>query len=80
MLTINTLRLNDEKDLIFKYNMQDEDNVLQIFLDKTYEEGAELTLNVNYNTNYENQSDPNNIWGSFGKGIRFFEPSFTEKG
>ena len=79
MLTILSVKLNGEKKIGFKYDGLDADNGLKIVLDKKYKPEEEITVSIEYHTNLVNQSDPNNIWGSFGKGIRFFEPSLTEK-
>ncbi len=79
MLTIHGVKLSNEQTLDFIYDGLDTDNGLKIILDKKYKLGEEITITIEYNTNWVNQSDPNNIWGSFDKGIRFFEPSLTEK-
>lgn len=64
--------------LQFEYDGGDRDEGLKIALDRPYTAGEALTLVVDYNTTYRNESDPNNLWGSFGKGLRFFEPTSTE--
>ena len=40
---------------------------------------VEMAMEITYKTKHKNQSDQANIWGSFGKGVRFFKPSKTEK-
>ncbi|MBK8553627.1 MAG: HEAT repeat domain-containing protein [Ignavibacteria bacterium] len=76
MLTINSVSLN-EKKLEFNYDGSDKNGALEIILDKEYQSNEDITLKIDYHTNHENKSDPNNIWGSFGKGIRFIEPTST---
>ncbi|MEO1547815.1 MAG: M1 family aminopeptidase [Bacteroidota bacterium] len=36
-------------------------------------------LKISFHTQHRNESDPGNIWGSFGKGVRFFEATRTEQ-
>jgi aminopeptidase N len=76
MLTINGVYLDKEK-LDFKYDGTDKNDGLEIALDKAYQINDIIKLTIDYHTNYENKSDPNNIGGSFGKGLRFFEPTST---
>lgn len=66
-----------EKPLKFNYDGGDKKEGLEIFLDKEYLPNQEITIKIDYQTQYENQADPNNISGSFGKGIRFFAPTST---
>lgn len=74
MLTINTITLN-KKELQFKYDGGDKNDGLEITLNKIYNANEKVTIVIDYNTNYINQSDPNALGGSFGKGLRFFEPT-----
>ncbi len=75
MLTIHSIILSNGRNLHFNYDGGDRDNGLEINLDKHYGPGETITMDINYHTNYQNNSDPNNIGGSFGKGIRFFQPT-----
>lgn len=79
MLIINKITLQNGKGLNFEYDGLDNDNGLKVILDKKYKSNVDITIRIEYITNWINKSDSNNIWGSFGKGIRFFEPSLTEK-
>jgi aminopeptidase N len=74
-LTIHSIKLPDAGILQFTYDGSDQNDALVVALNKTYAAGEVLTLIINYHTNWVNQSDPNNIGGSFGKGLRFFEPT-----
>jgi aminopeptidase N len=76
-LTINSVALTDGTSLKYNYDGSARDGALVIALDRAYGPGEPLTLKIDYRTNWRNRSDPNNIWGSFGKGLRFFEPSTT---
>lgn len=77
-LTIDAITLADGRPLAYRYDDGDRDDGLVITLDRLYPAGAELTVVCTYATNWVNESDPNNIWGSDGKGLRFFAPTFTE--
>ncbi len=51
---------------------------LIIYLGYLCQPSETISFQITYQTNYVNEADPNNIWGSFGKGIRFFQPTSTE--
>lgn len=72
MLTINSVTIK-EKVLHFNYDGGDKNDGLEITLDKRYNANEKVTIVIDYHTNYINQSDPNALGGSFGKGLRFFE-------
>ncbi len=78
MLTIHSISSINGLPLKFEYDGTDKDDNLIIILDRIYQPGEELTIKINYHTNWINITDPNNLGGSNGKGIRFFEPSFTD--
>jgi aminopeptidase N len=75
-LSIQSISLNNQK-LKYDYDSQGLDNNLQIFLDRKYKTNEIITLKIDYHTNHENKADPNAIWGSFGKGLRFQQPTST---
>ncbi|MBX7225466.1 MAG: HEAT repeat domain-containing protein [Chitinophagales bacterium] len=77
-LTINTIKLNNSKELSFTYDGGDQDNGLIIQLDKTYATDEPISLSIDYHSNYINETDPNNLAGSNGKGVRFLAPSVAE--
>lgn len=54
------------------------DGGLRIALPAQHPIGKAITLTIDYSTTYVNESDPNNLGGSFGKGLRFFAPTTTE--
>lgn len=74
MLTINSVT-NKGKVLEFNYDGGDKNDGLEIILNKRYNANEKVTIVIDYHTNYINQSDPNSLGGSFGKGLRFFEPT-----
>lgn len=77
MLTIQSVTVNGKKTM-FAYDGGDTDDGLKINLNRTSQPGENLTIAIAYRTNYINDTDPNNIWGSNGKGLRFFTPSYTD--
>lgn len=77
-LTIHAIRTASGTPLKFDYDGSDKNDALQIRLDRTYTAGETIRLTIDYHTNFLNESDPNNLWGSYGKGLRFFEPTSTE--
>jgi aminopeptidase N len=72
-MTINSVF--DEKNQALKFDY--ESNNLKITLNRKYNSSEELTIKIDYRTNHENRADPNAIAGSFGKGLRFFQPTST---
>lgn len=78
MLTINSIRIKDGADLSYNYDGSDKDDALQISLDRIYKTGEEITIQINYHSNYVNEVDPNNLGGSNGKGLRFSMPSTSD--
>ncbi len=61
----------------FRFTLDKEKNIVEIYLNKTYQKGDSLKLNIRYETTQVNEPDPNNLGGSFGKGVRFFSPTTT---
>ncbi len=64
--------------LPYSYSGGAADGGLRIALPAGHTIGKTITLAIAYSTTYVNESDPNNLGGSFGKGIRFFAPTTTE--
>ncbi|MBS7788185.1 hypothetical protein KIH23_12835 [Flavobacterium sp. CYK-55] len=50
-------------------------SVLQIQLNRTYSKDSLIELIITYETQYINRPDLNTLGGSFGSGLRFFEPT-----
>ncbi len=78
MLTINSIVLENGTILKFNYDGGDKNDGLEILLDREYSSDENVVIKIDYHTNWINRSDLNNLWGSYGKGIRFFEPTSTE--
>jgi aminopeptidase N len=75
-LTIQSITIN-KMSTSFIYKGGDEDDGLIIKLGKKYKAKEKITIHVQYHTNYINNSDPNNLGGSFGIGLRFFKPTLV---
>jgi aminopeptidase N len=76
-LSIHSVKLANGNSLKFNYNGGEGFENLIIYLNRTYTLKEKVTVVINYNTNWINHSDPNAIWGSFGKGLRFLQPTST---
>jgi|JI10StandDraft_1071094.scaffolds.fasta_scaffold10559_4 aminopeptidase N len=78
MLTINSISLLNGKALIFNYDGGDKNDGLEIMLDRVYQLNEEITLVIDYHTNWINEVDPYSLSGSNGKGLRFSQPTFND--
>ncbi|MFZ1688134.1 MAG: M1 family aminopeptidase [Flavobacteriales bacterium] len=77
-LTIERVALGNGTALTYAYDGGDRDDGLRIALDRKYTAGEVLTLVIDYHSNHVNESDPNNLGGSNGKGLRYIAPTTTE--
>ncbi len=77
-LVINSIRLPNYKALEFSYDGRDRDDGLTITLDRIYQSQENLTLEINYRSTWINKTDPNNLSGSYGKGVRFLQPGSSD--
>lgn len=75
---INSVTSQSGTPLKFEYDGGDKNDNLKITLDRVYRAGEDVTVKIDYRTNWINMSDPNNLSGSNGKGIRFFEPTSND--
>ncbi|MCU0239637.1 MAG: hypothetical protein MUC29_09360 [Pyrinomonadaceae bacterium] len=73
-LTINSIK-SSEKSLKFDYAGGDKNDNLKITLDRIYQVNEQVTVRIDYHTNYVNEIDPNTLGGNFGKGLRFNQPT-----
>ncbi|MEM7706180.1 MAG: M1 family aminopeptidase [Pseudomonadota bacterium] len=55
-----------------------QDGGLEIDLGSTYLPGEIAEIQISYRTTRVNDTDPSNIWGSYGKGLRFLGPSSSD--
>ena len=77
-LAIERVALDDGPALPFSYDGGQRDGGLQVTLDRTYAAGETLRLRIDYRTRWVNHSDAQALWGSIGRGLRFFEPTTTD--
>jgi len=75
-LSIESVALED-KNLSYQYDGKDSAKNLTITLNRKYKPTELIVIQIAYQTNYINNADPNSIGGSFGKGLRFFQPTST---
>jgi aminopeptidase N len=78
MMTINTITLADGKPVKFEYENTDKNNNLKIYANRTIAKGEDITLTIDYRTNWVNIPDPNSLGGSTGKGLRFYDKTSVE--
>lgn len=74
-MTISSVKLPNGTDLKFNYAGKDADNNLEIILDRVYKAGEDVTVKIDYRTNYVNTADADTAIGSFGRGLRFIKPT-----
>ena len=77
MLTINSIASGGEL-LKYQYDGGAKDDGLLIFLDHNHNSGEEITIRIDYHTNWKNDIDPNALWGNNGKGLRFSQPTSND--
>lgn len=77
MLTINSIKLG-EKSVQFDYDGSDKNDNLKIMLDRNYQSNEQVTVKIDYHTNWINEIDPNSLGGNNGKGLRFNEPNSND--
>jgi len=74
-MTINSVTTVDGKPLKFNYKGGADNDNLEILLDRTVRSGEDVTVRIDYATNYVNSASADTAIGSFGRGIRFITPS-----
>jgi aminopeptidase N len=74
-MTINSVKLANGTVLKYNYAGKDSDDNLEIMLNREYKRGEDLTVTVDYKTNYVNTADADTAIGSFGRGLRFIKPT-----
>lgn len=77
-MTINSVKTADGADLKFNYAGKDANDNLEIILPRVYKRGEDVTVKVDYASNYVNVADADTAIGSFGRGLRFIKPSKEE--
>lgn len=74
-MTINSVKLSNGTNLKFNYAGKDSNDNLEIMLDRIYKSGEDVSVTVDYRTNYKNTADAEGILGGFGRGLRFIKPT-----
>jgi aminopeptidase N len=77
-MTINSVKLASGADLKFNYDGKKDGDNLEIMLDRVYKSGEDVSVKVDYVTNYVNKADADTAIGSFGRGLRFIKPTKEE--
>lgn len=72
------LRFRNDTGRVDKPGGAPPDGALQVTLAEPAMAGRPLTLTVAYRTGWVNASDPANLWGSNGRGLRFLQPTAVE--
>ena len=75
MMTINSVKLTNGTALKFNYDGKKDDDNLEILLDRNYKGGEDISVTVDYKTNYVNTADADTAIGGFGRGLRFIKPT-----
>ena len=74
-MTVNSITLANGTKLQFAYDGKKEDDNLEITLDRAYRKGEDVSVKIDYRTNYVNTADSDTAIGSFGRGLRFIKPT-----
>jgi aminopeptidase N len=77
-MTINSVKTASGADLKFTYHGERDGDNLEIMLERVYKAGENITVKVDYVTNYVNKADADTAIGSFGRGLRFIKPTVEE--
>lgn len=76
LIEISSIEMENE-NLIFTHEFGESDNNLKIELQRVFKPNEVFTFTIFYNSTHINHSDPFAIGGSFGKGLRFHQPTST---
>ena len=74
-MTINSVTLPNGATLKYEYDGKKEQDNLEISLDRVYKQGEDVSVKIDYRTNYVNTADNETAIGSFGRGLRFIKPT-----
>jgi aminopeptidase N len=77
-MTVNSVTLPNGTPLKFNYDGKKDGDNLEILVGRTLKRGENITVKVDYRTNYVNQADADTAIGSFGRGLRFIKPTEDE--
>jgi aminopeptidase N len=74
-MTIDGVSIPNGSKLTFTYDGKKDNDNLEIKLGRVYKSGEDITVRVDYKTNYVNKADSDTAIGNFGRGLRFIKPS-----
>ena len=77
-MTINSVKLPNGTALKFNYDEKKDGDNLEVLVGRTLKAGENITVKVDYQTNYVNTADADTAIGSFGRGLRFIKPNGDE--
>lgn len=77
-LGIESIQTTEGKNLKYEYEGGEKTKGLIVYLDTFIQNSSDQIIKIQYHSNWSNESDPYNPAGSYGKGIRYFGPTFTE--
>ena len=75
MMTINSVTLANGSPLKYAYDGKKDGDNLEITLDRIYKGGEDISVKVDYKTNYVNKAEADTAIGGFGRGLRFIKPT-----
>ena len=75
LMTIDSVKLADGTPLKFNYDGKKDNDNLEIMLGRNYPAGQDVSVRVDYKTNYVNTASADTAIGSFGRGLRFIKPT-----
>jgi aminopeptidase N len=74
-MTINSVKMANGSALKFQYDIDKDNDNLEVDLDHVYHAGENIVVTVDYRTNYVNKVETNAGILGFGRGLRFIKPS-----
>ncbi len=77
-MTINSVKLANGGALKFQYDIDKENDNLEITLGRTYKPGEKIIVAIDYRTNYVNKVENSAGILGFGRGLRFIKPTEDE--
>lgn len=67
--------ISNTKQKSLPFTVDTAQRVVSITFDEVQRKGSQMDLHISYETKHINAADPNLLGGSFGKGLRFFQPT-----
>ncbi len=77
-LEVEKVEWQGDSELPFDVIEGREDGALVVDLGRTVTPKESITLKIHYSAQASNNTDPSNIWGSVGRGLRFHSPSASD--